>query len=588
MNSLKVNIFVLICTSIMFCFPTFANSKTSNKKIYPVSVIISGIGGKALKNAQSRLDIQSHLITLQQNNEVKWHFYGNVSKQIKQAVEPFGYFKCKVKTSVVKKGKYWTIYARVTPGKRLHFTQVSIQVTGPGQKDKVFRRYLNKVPIQAGKPFNSNKYQKTKDALQNIANLRGYFNAKFVTSKLVVNLSSYTSQVDIEFATGPRFRFGVTHFSASAIRQSLLKRYFTYDYGQYYSGKKLEQSRINLSSSDYFQQVVMLPKISQAKNDTVPIHTTLYAQDQVVYNFGAGYGTDTGIRGMAAMDIRWINSHGHKLKAMLRGSQRNSQLAASYIIPGLKPAKNFFTINGGLVYMDQVTGTGRSAQLGTSYQTLVRGWRLTTSLNYLMEKYKLFNYPRQGDRISTNANLLYPRFVMQRTYAQKNLLNPEYGYNILFTVAAASKNVGSKTSFSQSRIDTRFLYTLPTHTRILPRLSFGATSIADLVNLPLSMQFYTGGADYIRGFEYNSIGPGKFLVTGSFEIQQKVYKKFYAAGFIDAGNVADNLFEHKLKVGSGPAIVYLSPVGAIELSFAKDISSKNGPWRIQFSMGALI
>lgn len=599
----------IILISFLLCLTcvTYGAAPPQAEKMIDIS--INGVTGKVLENVISRLNTKKNVIYTQQPNIVKWRYYQEIPTEVEAALAPFGYFKPNIKTGLRRAEKIWHITVQITPGPRLKFTHVNVAVNGQGKNDKAFQNYLTNLPIQAGKNFDSAKYEKIKDRLQDIANAHGYFKAEFTETKLLIDLKKQTSDVFIAFNTGPRYRFGETTFSQTPLKTSLLLRYLTYRPGQYYNNAKIEKSRNNLSGSNFFQQVIMVPKIRLAKNLKVPIKTDLPMQDQVVYSFGAGYGNVTGIRGLASMDLRWLNAKGHSLKLLARAAEFNSTFSAAYLIPGRNPAKEFYTIDASYNALDQVTGTGKNFTVSLNYQNIFHSWRFSAGLNYLNERYQLNNFPIQNTNTDTNAQMLYPRVTLQKSYAKKNMLNPDYGYSIILTGAAGAKTLGSKTSFSQFRLDTKFLYTLPTHTRILPRASLGYTNINNLSNLPLSMQFYAGGFPTVRGFLFNQIGPGRALAIGSFELQQKIYGNFYLAGFIDAGMVTDtyskntnipsiSLTQHRLNVGAGPGIVYLSPVGAIEVSVAKVLNAANsstnpfegrvGKWLVQFGLGVLL
>ena len=342
----------------------------------PISITVVGIKGEVKSNVLSRLDIKKNLITPTQPKIVRWRFFKSIPKEVKQAIQPYGFFKPTVTTQLKQLPNKWQIKVNVQPGRRMKFTSVKVIINGAGKTDRAFKAYLADLPIQPGDNFNSQKYESIKDRLQNIANARGYFQAKIVESKLKINLSDYTSTAKIIYDSGIRYRFGKTIFEASKLRESLLRRYLRYSPMEYYKNHLIEQTRLDLTNSNYFQQVVMTPQINQAVNYVVPIKVKLFPQDQVIYSLGAGYGTDTGIRGLASMDLRWLNSYGHSFKALARGSQLNSELAGTYTIPGFKPARDFFSITGGLVRLDQTTGKGKNAQLGANYQILVNDWRI--------------------------------------------------------------------------------------------------------------------------------------------------------------------------------------------------------------------
>ena len=84
----------------------------------------------------------------------------------------------------------------------------------------------------------------------------------------------------------------------------------------------------------------------------------------------------------------------------------------------------------------------------------------------------------------------------------------------------------------------------------------------------------------IRGYDYKSIGPGKYMRIISAEVQHRVYKDWYAAVFVDMGNVGNSNRTALLK-SFGVGTVYKSPVGDIELSVAHPWKLSQGSWHIQ-------
>ena len=177
---------------------------------------------------------------------------------------------------------------------------------------------------------------------------------------------------------------------------------------------------------------------------------------------------------------------------------------------------------------------------------------------------------------------------VQWTYVHTNKeLSPTEGYRFNLQANGASKHIISRDSFFQAQAGVKYLYTFRhTHTRFLTRGQIGYTAINNINNMPLSLQLLAGGPESVRGYSFQSIGPGRNLVVGSVELQQRIKGPVYIAGFYDFGSV-NNKFFADLKQGVGPALVYLSPVGAFELSLARPLIPGNH-WRIQFSMGPSI
>jgi translocation and assembly module TamA len=91
----------------------------------------------------------------------------------------------------------------------------------------------------------------------------------------------------------------------------------------------------------------------------------------------------------------------------------------------------------------------------------------------------------------------------------------------------------------------------------------------------------------VRGYGYQTLGPGTKLAVASAELQQAVYEDWYVGVFFDAGNAADS-FDHysDIKKSTGAGLIYMSPVGPIELSIARAIADpSNKPLHFQLSMG---
>lgn len=508
-------------------------------------------------------------------------FYKEILKEIEEAIKLYGYFKPRIRSYICcPKSHFWVIHFIVSPGPRMRFTQVKFQITGPGIYDQAFLSLYKNCPIKSGDLFNSEKYEKAKNDLFNVAASHGYFKARMVQSQIFVDLKHYRSTVIIIFDTRYRYLFGETHFSQTPFRESFLHHFLQYQKRNYFSQGKVRRTLEGLTNSDYFSTVIVTPQLEKMQGLCVPIKIQLQTQPKKQYNFGLGYGTDTGPRVLISTNYRWINSYGHRFNAYLRASAANSTLVVNYIFPERNSATNQYIFSTNFLNQDQDSGKGKSVRLSMSYQTKVGSWQQIISLTSLRERYNLRNLPK------TNASVLYYSISWEHRHADKTL-NPSLDYSIVAFLGGASEDFLSKTSFLQARLDMRFLFTLSGgKTRLLILDSVGYTAIKNIANLPLSLQFFAGGAQSLRGFNYNSIGSGSELFVSSFEIQQKIVKNIYIAGFIDTGNVSDRLFNKKLKMGVGPGVVLLTPIGMFELTIANAISETKKPWVIQFSMGS--
>lgn len=510
------------------------------------------------------------------------HFYAIAPQIIKNATAPYGYFSPTIKHTLRQTGKVWLARFNITPGQPIKLTQVSVTILGAGKTDNHYKKLLTQLPLKKGEKLNTNKYGDIKTKLFNIATSRGYFKATIKRSNILINLPKHTAKIIIDFDTGARYRFGPTTFSKAPFSKAFLKKFLTYRVGHLYTAQALEATQEELVSSNYFNQVIIKPLPKKMIGDRVPIMINLLPRKAKTYTLGIGYGTDTGIRGTAGVTFRHLTDWGHRFNALLRAAQNNSSFIASYTIPGSNPAKEAFTLSTGASNLDQVSGKADNLRVAISYTRKYKKWKNTFTLAYLNERYNITNLPR------TTTELVYPTFNTTYFHAD-HPRQPTKGISLSAQLTGASKHVLSRTDFFQGTLHIKTLYTIKsTHTRLLFRTDIGHTVIKRLEQLPLSLQLFAGGARSVRGYSYNAIGPGRNLLVLSAEIQQRVKGAWYIAFFGDAGNVSDQGFTNNLRIGIGPGVAWLTPIGPLELTVANAITEPKKPWMIQFSMGAVL
>lgn len=530
---------------------------------------------QSLKNV--RKDLPSPLTTSR-----VYHFYNIAPKVIKNATSPYGYFSPQIQKKLTQENGQWSVFFNITKGQPIKLTQVTVKIKGQGSSDKLFIKLLKNSPLKAGDVLNTEKYNAIKTRLFDIATQHGYFKARIEKNNIFIDVKRHQAKIIIIFYTGIRYRFGKTIFVNTHFSRAFLTKYLTYQVGHLYNAKELEETQEELVSSNYFNQVIIRPVPKKMQGDKVPITINLLPRKSKTYTLGIGYGTDTGVRGTVGVTLRRITDWGHRFNALLRAAENNSSFVANYTIPGPNPAKQQFMFSAGASNLDQVTGQADNLRFATSYTYRQGDWRHTFTLAYLNERYNIKRLPR------TTTELVYPTFQTYYFHADKRR-QPTKGMSFAGQLAGASKDVFSKTDFFQVTLHLKTLYTIrKTHTRLLLRSDLGHTIIKNLEQLPLSLQLFAGGARSVRGYSYNAIGPGRNLLVMSAEIQQRVKGAWYLAVFADAGNVSDKGFTDNLRVGVGPGIAWLTPIGPLELTVANAITEPKKPWMIQFSMGAVL
>lgn len=558
--------------------------KTTAAKPYsPLRFEVLGITDpKADKNVMTALqNLRNSLVFPFTEQEIR-HFYKKAPEAIQKALLPYGYFKSHVQTSLIKKGRFWIASFHVNPGLTLPVSAMQIEIQGQGATDPEFLKWKQNLPLHAGSPLNTTVYEHVKTTLNNLATRRGYFDFQLQKSQIKIDLARYTAHVIIICNTGQRYRYGETIFSKTPLHEKFLRRFIQYHQGDYYDAIQLEKTQAGLVASNFFSQVIIKPDLKKASNHMVPIAIHLITRKAKEYTLGAGYGTDTGVRGTMGVVLRNIGHNGHRFHALIRASEDNSSLVAKYLIPGFDPARDLFSIGAGVGTINQATGNARNAKFGLTYTVSRSRWKHSLTLAYLTERYNLSNLP------NTSTMLVYPTWDSQYLKLDKKK-NPNNGIRFDMQLTGATKDILSQTNFFQATAQLATLNTIAaTHTRFLFRTNVGHTNINNLTELPLSLQLFAGGSHSMRGFGYNSVGPGRNMIVGSTELQQRVYGDWYVAAFVDAGVVANqNLCQH-INADAGPGIVWLTTIGAIQLTVAEAFTQSNKPWTFQFAMGTFL
>ena len=525
------------------------------KSVYAANFKITGIKGEPLQNVRYRLSelYQDKPLTTVPRKELQ--------AQIEKALHPYGFFRPKISFAVSSEGTPFRI--QITPGPQLHIATMTIQVTGEGADNAEIRQALRDLPLKAGQPLNNPIYEEAKENIQTAAEHQGYLHGIFEKAEVLIDLNRYRADITLIYNTGPQFYFRQLKFDPTHISKELLYRYVPFEMGQPYSTDKVLALESNLSASGYFKSVIVKPEMNSRR--LVPVNVHLEAVNRINYTLGIGYGTDTGPRGRVGLHVVPVNSAGHKFNAIAQGSLQENALLAQYIIPGRDPLHDKYSVSASFSNLDYSSGYANSALLSLAHQHLKTNHQRVISLNALHERFNYTNTPK------TEKTLLYPKATLTWRKVTDQLFSPS-GYNITLNGLAASKLLLSEINLAQASIDVKAALTVkPIRTRFFVHGIQGFTAVNDIENLPLSLALLLGGAENLKAYSYNSVGPGKILSFIGGEIQKETFEKWYLVGFLDAGDVYNPGIKD-FKYDAGIALMWVSPVGPIKVGVAQAIN----------------
>ena len=568
----KLCLITTIVVAILFQFPTAVHALGQ-----PVFAShIKGIEGPLKLAVETRLNaaMANQVQPLTPTTILKC--YEDNTRIILKTLQAYGYYRASISKELVHLNDYWEAIYTIQAGPPLRITHLKFQIIGEGEYERYFQELLTKLPLHQHEVMSIENYNKTKQLLFTTAEQQGYLKAQLIQHTICIDLTSYTADITIIFDTGPRYYFGPVNFNSTPLNEKFLQRFISFKQGEPYSSTKLLKFQESLTNSNYFTDVSVEPDLNPDAYE-VPLKTKVSMRKKYQYTFGLGYGTDTGVRAILGWDWRYVTTTGQQLSTLLQLSQVQRLINATYSIPGSNPLTEQYNINSS--GFDNILPHGRSQtyQMGVNYVKTLEKWQQIISLNYQLGRFTLNNQPYQATHILTPA--------ITWTYTDTdNLIFASRAQKFNFRIQGASKNILSDNNLIQTEIYDKIIHTFQFGQRVLVRGDLGYSVVNDLTSLPLTLQFVAGGTQSVRGYPYQSLGPGRYLTVGSVELQQPLFYKIYATGFYDIGNAYNN-GNASLMSGAGLGLMWASPIGALELTIGKALNKKGQPTLIQFSMG---
>lgn len=509
----------------------------------------------------------------------------HVDEQATLAAQALGYYQTRNRFKITGSDDAPTLELTVELGDPVRLDKVAVEMLGPGAGTAPFQLGVDEL-LATGQVLNHGRYETLKSRINNRALRYGYFDGQYLKRELRVDIEQGKADVDIQYATGPRYALGAVHFSETQFNDELLARMVPFETGAPYDADLIGKLNQDLLSSGYFNGVLVTAPVDQAVGQQVPVQVEITERDPHSLGFGGGYSTDVGVRGKMTWDQHWINPQGHSRGATMELSAPRQELNAFYQVPLDDPITHNLRYFVGWQKEDIDDVQTHSLAVGAEVnKRLESGWQRSIGLRLQQEVFSL------GDDSGT-ATMLIPSLVLQRAKTSGGI-DPLRGYSLLMDVQGAKEGALSTVDFARVMGQVKGLYTLFDNHRFLGRLALGAVATNDFANIPPSLRFFAGGDQSVRGYDYQSLSPvdstgetigARYLIASSAEYQYEFIKSWRAATFVDHGNAVDSLMD-PLKTSVGIGIRWASPIGPIRFDLARSLSDPDVGFKIHFSMG---
>jgi translocation and assembly module TamA len=557
----------------------------------PVKVIVEGIEGDAHKNVLAALTLPYGLVKDGKVDRL-WleRFARQAESKVLASLEPFGFYLARLTIGIeTPKTDEYILRIRVEPGQPVILNDVHVTVIGAGAADPSLTALAAAFPLKQGDILLHQTYEQARRVLQDRAQELGYLDAGYSVHEIRMNEAATLARIILVLQTGEKYYFqSVAIEGAPEYPDAFLRRHISFQPGDVFSHRRLAETQMQFNNSERFLDVMILAEKEQAKDHQIPVRILLKPRPRQSLKPGVGYGTDTGARFLIRYRNLNVFQKGHELNSNLFISERLQGLATSYLIPHDKDIHTYTSIQMNIQAEDVTTYASRLISLELartrSFGTTRQG---TAYVRFQQEEFTISNqdsvsrYVLPGIRFSDNR--------------YDNLIRPSRGFRYAFDLRGTSQALGSTTQLLQLITEGSHALSLPWRLTLITGAKAGVTFFSDPINdLPPSLRFFAGGDLSVRGYAYQSLGPvdalgnvvgGKHLLSARIEMQRAILADWAVSTFYNAGNAFDSFADVTLFQAAGIGVHYFTPVGALNLSVARQINVEDPGYRIHFTVG---
>ena len=594
----------LACAALLWLVPAWAN----------IEIDIRGVDDELRANVLAYLSFDRYRKSEGLSADTIERLHNRIEREVAAALKPFGYYESKTRAELHDLGSgNWRVNVEIDPGQPVLMDRVDVRVVGPGEKDVLFDRITANLPLRPGRRLSHAAYEKIKGDLQRTASNYGYLDAKLTKSELRVDAENHKADATLELETGMRYRFGTTIIEQQVIDDALVRRYMRYEQDEPFDMSEILRTQFALDDSQYFSTVEVLPGDPDRDQHLVPISIHANANRRNRYSFGAGYGTDTSVRGTLQWEDRRINTSGHRFQVQLKASKPQKSLESHYIIPIGDPALERLAFETSYEQQQLADLDTDNTKFEPSITQVSGRWQWV----YFVTA----NNTTTKSEVETRTDTLLIPGIRVASIPQGYLGEALFTRGLFAQLRGSHHVFGSNSDFLQLDVQSERVFDLSRKLHLLVRGEVGASLVAEFSELPGTVRFFAGGDRSVRGFGYNELSPltvvtnangtpkypaecdqttgtnpstgekcdpitvklgGRHLLTGTVELVRDLPRNFGVATFFDFGNAFDK-FGDPLEYSVGIGFRMRLPVVTLGIDIAQPLSEPGASPRLHIN-----
>ncbi|WP_425597194.1 autotransporter assembly complex protein TamA [Thauera aromatica] len=492
-------------------------------------------------------------------------------REIAELLATEGYFSPAIRIDR-RDAPRWTV--EVEPGPRTEVAEVRIEfegeiaaAAGSGRVEPLDAlRARWSLPV--GAPFRQSDWDGAKQSLLDAVSTRRYAVARIARSRAEIDPETARARLMVTVDSGPAFYLGelvvegLQHLPADLVtRYSLLRK------GAPYDREQLLAFQTGLQNTPHFGSVIVDIERDPTQAAAAPVRVQVTEALPKHFGVGAGYSTNTGARVEASYRDVNLLRRGWELSTGLRLEQRRHALYADVFLPPRGRHRDSF---GALLEGSDLEGLKVTSQALGAARIETRG-DIETRLALRLQHEKI----EPSGALAQSNNTLTANWTWTKR-AVDQLLDPTRGYVLEFQVGGGAAVALAEQDFV--RLYSRFVRYWPVRGSdvFILRAEGGVTLADSREGIPQDFLFRAGGAQSVRGYDYQSLGVregeatvgGRYLGTLSAEYVHWFRPQWGAAFFVDAGDATDSRTDFDAHAGYGVGARWRSPAGPLAIDLA--------------------